>query len=426
MSISKENKLPDYNSPRITSEFGDCSMPITFDQYSNCGFNCAYCFSQYIRGVGPSAKTYDAHKIKAVNVERIKKIFLGKKKTGYYEWIKNKRPIQWGGLSDPFCPLEEKYGVALELLKFFNEIKQPISFSSKSDLILRDKRYLDEFKKAGNLWHYKASIITLDPEKSRLLEKGAATPQRRIEVLKTLAKECGTLTTWRMRPFIIGVTDKTMPEMIKTAKKIGCQSITTEFFCLETRSFGRNQTLKNYKDIATACGFSLLKFYKKYGTGCGYIRLKYDFLKPYVRKYKQLCDKVGLPFFISDAMHKAQSCGGSCCGLLDSNKHFENYARKQMTNLMLVAKKVGYITLDMANQVADSVEMSWRTGVQVEEFMNIGNKRNRVKNMNYDNYFERMWNGGYFEKYFDGVLKIKGKDDRGNAIYYYDYKKSLL
>jgi DNA repair photolyase len=426
MNQSKNKKLPDYNSPRITSEFGDCSMPITFDQYSNCGFNCAYCFSQYIRGVGPSAKNYDQHKIKAVRVDRIRKIFTGEKKTGYWPWIKAKRPIQWGGLSDPFCPLEEKYGVGLELLKFFNEIEYPISFSSKSDLILRDSRYLDEFKKAGDRWHYKASIITLDPEKSRLLEKGAATPQRRIEVLKTLHEQAGTLTTWRMRPFIIGVTDQTMPEMIKTAKKIGCQSITTEFFCLDTRAFGRNRTLNNYKDIARAAGFSLIKFYKKYGTGCGYVRLKYDFLKPYVRKYKQLCDAEGLPFFISDAMHKEKSCSGSCCGLLDSNKHFENYARRQMTNLILVAKKIGYITLDMADQVADNVEMEWRTGVKVEEFMNVGGKRSRVKNMTYEDYFIRMWNEGFFEKYFNGTLQIKGKDDRGNAIYFYNYKKANL
>lgn len=419
-------KLDEYKSPRITSEFGDCSMPITFDQYSNCGFNCAYCFSQYIRGVGPANKNYTEKKIKAVRVERVRKVFTGEIKTGFTKWLLAKRPVQWGGLSDPFCPLEEKYGVGLELLKLFNELEYPISFSSKSDLVLRDSRYLDEFKKAGNRWHYKASIITLDPAKSRLLEKGTPTPQSRISVLKTLHSEAKTLTTWRLRPFLVGVTDRDLPEIVKTAKEIGCQSITTEFFCLDTRAFGRTKTVDNYVDISKACGFSVLDFYKKYGEGAGYLRLGYDFVKPYVKKYISLCKKYDLPYFISDAMHKEQNCSGSCCGLLDNSKHFENYARKQMTNLILVAKGLGYITMDMANQCADSVEMDWRQNTKVSEFMNIGNKRHKVSNMTYDDYFERMWNGTYFERYFQGVLFKKGKDKNGNAIYYYNYRKATL
>ncbi len=34
-----------YGSPRWTQEIADCSMPMTFDTYSNCSFNCAYCLS---------------------------------------------------------------------------------------------------------------------------------------------------------------------------------------------------------------------------------------------------------------------------------------------------------------------------------------------------------------------------------------------
>lgn len=224
-----------YGSPRITWEYIDCSMPLTFDQYSNCGYNCAYCFSQYQRGLGGTDDYYGKN-YKVVNVERIKKIWRGEIKTDWSAIIKSGIPLQWGGLSDPFCSIEEENGVGLELMKFFLEVRQPISFSSKSDLILRDDRYLDLFRQAKDLWHYKASIITLDPEKSKLIEQGAPTPQRRIEVLKKL-HEVGTLTTWRMHPFIIGITDKDYEEQIRIAKEVGCQSITTEFFCLESRSF---------------------------------------------------------------------------------------------------------------------------------------------------------------------------------------------
>lgn len=175
-------------------------------------------------------------------------------------------------------------------------------------------------------------------------------------------------------------------------------------------------------------GFNLLKFYKKFGSGAGYIRLSYDFLKPYVRKYKEMCEAEGLQFFISDSMHKEKSCSGSCCGILDTNEHFD-YARKQMTFLILLAKKKGFITLDMANEVASKTEMSWRKNTKVQDFMNLGScasKRSRLREMNYDNYFERQWNGGFFERYFGGTIYRKGKDKKGNAIYYYNYKKANL
>jgi len=417
-----------YGSPRITSEFCDCSMPITFDSYSNCGHNCAYCFSQYIRGTGPACKDYDAKKVKTVNVDRVKKIFTGQIKTPMWKWIEAKRPIQWGGLSDPFCPLEKQYGVGLELLKFFNDIEQPISFSSKGDLAITDERYLNEFKRAGNRWHYKASIITLDEEDWQLVERGTPTPQRRVEVLKRLHEEAGTLTTWRMRPFIVGVTDKTMSEMIKTAKEIGCQSITTEFFCLDTRGFGRNETLENYKRISQAADMSLLKFYKRYGTGSGYVRLDYNFLKPYVKRYMDECKAVGLPYFISDAKHKDKSCGGSCCGLLDTNEYFKDYAKFQMSNLIHKIKEKGIMTLTEAMEYLDETEKDWRVNSKVEQYMNLGSgsQRHKRRDMTYQDYFIKQWNGSYFQDYFEGVIYKIGKDEKGDAVYAFDYKKANI
>ena len=32
-----------YTSPRISSEYMDCSMPMTFDHYSHCSLGCTYC-----------------------------------------------------------------------------------------------------------------------------------------------------------------------------------------------------------------------------------------------------------------------------------------------------------------------------------------------------------------------------------------------
>lgn len=66
-----------YGSPRWTGEIADCSLPVTFDTYSNCSFGCVYCFSQYQRGIGGAADGYFHKKVKAVNVEKVKKLFSG-------------------------------------------------------------------------------------------------------------------------------------------------------------------------------------------------------------------------------------------------------------------------------------------------------------------------------------------------------------
>lgn len=45
-----------YQSPHWTNELLDCSMPMTFDTYSNCSFGCLYCFSQYQRAIRTKKK----------------------------------------------------------------------------------------------------------------------------------------------------------------------------------------------------------------------------------------------------------------------------------------------------------------------------------------------------------------------------------
>ena len=123
MSLEKGS----YGSPRWTGEIADCSLPVTFDTYSNCSFGCVYCFSQYQRGVGGAKDNYFEKKVKAVNVEKIKKLFSGElPDSQFWQYIKDKRPIQYGGLSDQFDGFEKQYGKTYEILKFLKEINYPI------------------------------------------------------------------------------------------------------------------------------------------------------------------------------------------------------------------------------------------------------------------------------------------------------------
>lgn len=208
-----------YGSPRWTGEIADCSLPMTLDTYSNCSFGCVYCFSQYQRGIGGGAENYFNKKVKSINVEKVKKIFSGEDtKSQFYKYVKDKRPIQYGGLSDEFDGFERKYGKTYELLSYLKEIDYPICFSTKGAWEMFDDKYRELFKGADN-WNFKFSIITLDEEDAAKIEVGVPSPRERLKAMAEYNKLSKGGTTLRLRPFIPGVSDKTYLDLIREAHK---------------------------------------------------------------------------------------------------------------------------------------------------------------------------------------------------------------
>ena len=170
-----------YSSPRWTAEIADCSMPMTMDTYSNCSYKCQYCFSQFQRGIGDGKDAYLANEVKWVNPEKFKRIFIEPDKSQFGAYVKARKAMQWGGLSDQFDENERKYGKTLELLRWMRENvpDMPISFSTKATWWLDDPRYVELFKD-NPLWNCKFSIITLDEEKARIIEAGVDSPAKRL------------------------------------------------------------------------------------------------------------------------------------------------------------------------------------------------------------------------------------------------------
>ena len=96
-----------YNSPRWTAEIADCSMPMTMDTYSNCSYKCIYCFGQFQRAIGESKEDYLANKVKWVNPNKFKRIWDEPDKTQFGAYVKARKTMQWGGLSDQFDDNED-------------------------------------------------------------------------------------------------------------------------------------------------------------------------------------------------------------------------------------------------------------------------------------------------------------------------------
>lgn len=403
----------DYLSPRWSAEILDCSLPMTFDTYSLCSYKCLYCFSFFRRAVGNSAGNYLSNNVRSVNVKHIKRLFTPPFKSQFEHHIRERRMMQWGGLSDAFDEYERCFGVTLELLRFFRQIKYPISFSTKGTWWTQDRRYQEVFAGASN-WHIKVSMITLDEERARKVEVLCPTPKERLAAIERLAKMGLGGVTLRLRPFVIGVSSRDYEALINAAADHGADSVSTEFMCLETRTA---RARPRYEAISRLVGIDLFKMYKGAG-GAGYLRLNRAIKRPFVEKMAEVCARRGLRFYVSDAHFKEMCANGSCCGV----KPDLPYSRAQFTEALLIAKRDGRVRFrDVYAGQEDRYSFVWRSA---QGFQTSSNEiRAQFKNWTMFDWIRHHWNnvrsGKSPARYFGGILHACGIDDDGNVVYEY-------
>jgi len=420
-----------YESPRWSGEILDCSMPMTFDTYDRCSYNCLYCFAYFQKSHSidkgctsrKAGHDYQSNNlIKWVNPERIKKLINLEKNNRaadeqFYTYIKNRKVIQWGGLADQFDEYERKHNISLELLKYFKEVDYPICFSTKGVWWLDDKRYTELFRGQDN-WNCKFSIINLDEKRAKAMELGCPSPSARINAIKKYTRLNNGGATLRLRPFIIGFTDKNNEhlKLIEKCKRAGATAVSTEFFCLEARADDRLK--KRYKKMSKIIGFDIYEFYKKYSFGSGYRRLTRAVKKKYIIEMDRLCKKIGMRFYVSDAHFKEYSHNGCCCGLDES----WNYSRGQLTEALIIAKKKGRVYFkDIQPDIKKLHVYQWEKA----SGFNTSSAKARARRLNqtmYD-YIRENWNTPNNAKspykYFQGILFPAGLDKDKNVIYEY-------
>ena len=410
----------DYKSPRWTGEVADCSFPVTLDTYSRCSFGCLYCFSSFQKTLhrGGAERTTYEQALRSVNVEHVKKLFSGETVNQFTPWTSQKRPIQWGGLSDPFDMWEQKYGKTLELMEFFDSLDYPISFSTKSAWVFHDERYLRLFQKQGRNWHIKFSIITLDEKKAARIERGVPSPADRLEAMR-IASGCGSATTLRLRPYIIGVSEDGLEELIARAAQAGAYSVSTECLCMELRAVcnkNNRQVRDAFQKISEQAGFDVIRYYREHSRGGGYLRLTPAEKAPIFERIHRLCDRHGLAFFCSDACGKAQSASCCCCG---APPNFA-YSKGNFSQALQIARRNGVVRFQ---DIAGEMLHLQNVGYARANGFNTGSSQNRAKFLDFSlkDYLRFLWNnpqrGQSPGKMFSDYLEAAGLDENGDVIY---------
>ena len=127
--------------------------------------------------------------------------------------------IAIGTNTDPYQPIEAEYGVMRQVLALLAAFQHPVAITTKGTLIERDLDLLGPLAAAG-LTRVGVSITTLDPVLARRMEPRAATPLRRLAVIRRLT-EAGVPVRVMVAPVVPGLTDHELEPVLEAARNAG-------------------------------------------------------------------------------------------------------------------------------------------------------------------------------------------------------------
>lgn len=250
-----------------------CDLPIHFDTYKGCSHACKYCFVK---------RNSDITKIERDNCIKQLKNFIEGKRSKDTNWCDWDIPLHWGGVSDPFQPVEKKYGVSYECLLLFAKTKYPFVVSTKGRLLATEK-YLSVLKRCNAVVQ-----LSMVCSKYDVIEKGCPSYEERLEMARKIAPCCKRLIV-RLQPYMPEVFQDVIAN-IPRLKEAGAYGVT-----IEGMKFVRK------KDGLVKVG----------GDFCYPV----DLLKKHFEAIKKECHKVGLKFYCAENRLRVMGDHMTCCGV---------------------------------------------------------------------------------------------------------------
>jgi DNA repair photolyase len=194
----------------------DIGFDRSINPYRGCEHGCIYCYARpshaYLE-LSPGLD-FETKLFAKTNAAEVLREALAK--PGY-----RPSPIALGANTDCYQPIERKYRITRQVLEVLAQCNHPVTLVTKSALVERDLDLLKDLA-SKNLVKVFVSIGTLDRELARKLEPRAASPQRRLDVLRSLSANnipCGVMVA----ALIPALNDKTMEHVLEAAAAAGAQ-----------------------------------------------------------------------------------------------------------------------------------------------------------------------------------------------------------
>src|SRR3954462_7034355 len=192
----------------------DVGFSQSINPYRGCEHGCIYCYARPSHSYLELSPDLDFETKLFAKTNAAEQLREELARPGY-----RPSPIALGANTDCYQPIERKHRITRGILEVLAECEHPVTMVTKSALIERDLDLLAPMA-AKNLVKVFVSIGTLDRELARKLEPRAASPQRRLDVLKNLSKNnvpCGVMVA----ALIPALNDKTLEHVLEHAAAAG-------------------------------------------------------------------------------------------------------------------------------------------------------------------------------------------------------------
>lgn len=188
-----------------------CNLPVRFDTYIGCAHGCRYCFAQ---------KKQDISKIRRGDSPKSLREFIEGKRNYETHWVDWDIPIHWGGMSDPFQPIELQERLSYECLQIFEETQYPFVVSTKGKLVAHPE-YLELLSKCNAV-----TQISMVCSRYDKLEPGCPSFEERMSIVKEIAPKVKRVII-RIQPYMPEVFQDVM-ETIPRYADAGVYGIVVE------------------------------------------------------------------------------------------------------------------------------------------------------------------------------------------------------
>lgn len=267
------------------SQITICDMPVHFDNYIGCSHACEYCFVK---------RKKDISKIKPIkNCYNSLKGFIEGKRQSDTNWCDWNIPVHWGGMSDPFQPIEkqnkENRDSTYNILKLLSETKYPVVISTKGRLCI-DKRYLELLKQCNVVMQISCISKYYDS-----IEKGAPMYIERLKMIETLSKNVQRVIV-RCQPYMSQVKHDILRNSLNDFKSAGAYGVIFEGMKYTSRPNNNRYELERVG-----------------GDLCYNKKL----LQEHFELFRDKAHDLGLKFFVGENRLRTMGDSLCCCGCAD-------------------------------------------------------------------------------------------------------------
>ncbi len=223
----------------ILTKSGIEGVDYALNPYVGCEHGCVYCYASFMKCFTGHTEEWGTFVDVKINAARVLAHQMQRAQQGN---------IASGTVTDPYQPLEERYGVTRACLEVLADYDFPVSILTKSDRVLRDLDLLRRLKGV----EVGFTITALDSEVQRIFEPHSPRASARLVALAKLA-EAGVKTWAFCGPLLPLLSDgeEQIDALFEALARVGISYIIVDSMKLSGAVWGRVRRVleRHYPDL---------------------------------------------------------------------------------------------------------------------------------------------------------------------------------